>query len=396
MLERDCQVVTRSQWEQQIAAWDAERLLQDQAAVTVPGGDAPGVLVSTWQGLFYGGDGSLTKIMEPVPGSEHLDGAAVLSDRDGGFFLAIDGVTTGYKAGSGTTVLPVEDGLDPQNTSRLVWVDSGGVTLLLHLGYTEDDFYGFRWPTLEPWREGVSASLANGYTLGSANRTVALVDDTGTVITIDHFSDLDATTYLAAWEGPDDGSSQPQLMKVSGPHSGEVSLHDFDGRRVIVSTHPGEPVGNNATFFVIDLECPECLEAYVTQPGVATLTGSKPIEGTIELGPADIGGCSLATSGAPPIEATTAGAAESTRILLLSDAERCGTRELHARTVSDGTELVLSTSAMTDRRRRGDGHPRVEELYYVLQTAPGSYEEKRGQWCSCGLHSPAPTSTGET
>ncbi|MGA9597438.1 MAG: PASTA domain-containing protein [Acidimicrobiia bacterium] len=28
MLERDCQVVTRSQWEQQIAAWDAERLLQ--------------------------------------------------------------------------------------------------------------------------------------------------------------------------------------------------------------------------------------------------------------------------------------------------------------------------------------------------------------------------------
>ncbi len=46
-----------------------------------------------------------------------------------------------------------------------------------------------------------------------------------------------------------------------------ASLHDFDGRRVVVAVEPHEPAFAPRTFYVIDLECADCTEVVETPGG---------------------------------------------------------------------------------------------------------------------------------
>lgn len=52
-----------------------------------------------------------------------------------------------------------------------------------------------------------------------------------------------------------------------------ATLHDFDGRRVILSRAPFEPALPEESFFVVDLSCGACLRRFVTAAGRASLVG---------------------------------------------------------------------------------------------------------------------------
>ena len=63
-------------------------------------------------------------------------------------------------------------------------------------------------------------------------------------------------------------------LRIGGPAEAYARIHDFDGRRVIVSRGPFEPALPSETYMVIDLSCPECTEVFVESAATAALTGA--------------------------------------------------------------------------------------------------------------------------
>jgi hypothetical protein len=71
-------------------------------------------------------------------------------------------------------------------------------------------------------------------------------------------------------------------LGLGGPEQPFVVLHDFDGRRVIVSIEALEPADAPRTVYIIDLECPTCTEVIETITAqsfdlVGNLSRSNPI-----------------------------------------------------------------------------------------------------------------------
>ncbi len=87
-------------------------------------------------------------------------------------------------------------------------------------------------------------------------------------------------------EGQPVGVTEPARLIVSGPsgpvvdipvgsfYSPWVTLHDFDGRRVILSRGPLEPALPEETFFLVDLACGSCLQRFTASATRAALVGS--------------------------------------------------------------------------------------------------------------------------
>jgi hypothetical protein len=114
----------------------------------------------------------------------------------------------------------------------------------------------------------------------------------GRTVVVDYPENLDAErdeTGALVW--PFD---LPELV-VRGPEGEELArielgseqqpfalLHDFDGRRVVVSVEPNEPAFAPRTISVIDLECADCTEI-VEAPGADTLelVGVLPSDGPV-------------------------------------------------------------------------------------------------------------------
>ncbi len=136
-------------------------------------------------------------------------------------------------------------------------------------------------------------------------------------------------------------------VKVSTSTERLVRIHDFDGRRVLLSRQAAEPVGSNATYLVIDVECPglaRCALAMVDQPGTAALTRSVDSAGpfTDEVG--DLGVCSAELLADDPITAAPdlPEAIQLTRGRMLQLAGGCNMSDLHLFAVESGTALVQS------------------------------------------------------
>ena len=63
-------------------------------------------------------------------------------------------------------------------------------------------------------------------------------------------------------------------VPVGSFYSPSVTLHDFDGRRVVLSRGPFEPALPEESFFVVDLACGSCLARFGAAATGATLVGS--------------------------------------------------------------------------------------------------------------------------
>ncbi len=60
-----------------------------------------------------------------------------------------------------------------------------------------------------------------------------------------------------------------------------ATIHDFDGRRIIVSVEPFEPAAAPRTVYVIDLECASCTEVIDAGPDSFDLVGSLDRQGEL-------------------------------------------------------------------------------------------------------------------
>ncbi len=132
-------------------------------------------------------------------------------------------------------------------------------------------------------------------------------------------------------------------LRIGGPVEAFARLHDFDGRRVIVSRGPYEPALPPETFFVIDLACPECTKTFIEAAATATLTGPDAEWDGIVAGPSGI--CSSwdpSFTQAP--EAGLTDRAEAARAALIRAAAACDITGLQYGLDVDAT-LVLGDAA---------------------------------------------------
>ncbi|NND01735.1 MAG: hypothetical protein HKN91_03025 [Acidimicrobiia bacterium] len=338
--------------------------------LVVPAGGIEGeFVVATWQRLREHDRDQIPNLLATFD-APALEGPAVASDRNGGLYLAADGVIEYFAPGSDTpTTLPIHPEANPTVTRSLVWVDFGSMNVLLHVGDTEDDLYGYDVIAEQPWLEGVADSFGSGYLRLQGERFATLTDGDGADLTPETAGTADVWLTV-------DSEGELFRVKVSTEAERVVRLHDFDGRRVLLSRQAAEPVGSNATYILIDTECARslgCVLAMVDQPGTAALTRRVLSEGPVERDRVDLGTCSAqgtspdVITDAPSLPETV----QLTRGRMLRLAAACNMADLHLLAVDSGTRL-LQSNAYVDGIIGGElaGFPTLATIVALFQEAP--------------------------
>lgn len=311
----------------------------DPMELTIPGAGLQGsFVVATWERLVEHDVSGKPSVLFEHRDATALDGPAIASDRTGGLYVAEDGRIE-YLAPGGPqpTELPIHPDASPRVSRSLAWTTVGGTDVLMHFGDTEADFYGFDPVTGEPWRDVVSSAIPDGLARFVGGRFAMLTDADGNEISREEESDV----YLVV--GNETAAAR---IKVSTAREREVRIHDFDGRRVVVSRHPGEPVGANATYLLVDAECRgivDCVRVIVDQPGSAALPRTLAPEGPVVTEPVDLGTCSSAETSETLVsdDRTLPDAVQLTRRLILQLAADCNIADLHQWAAESPTNLVF-------------------------------------------------------
>lgn len=388
-----CWVTTREEWDRQVARWnearaEEENRQRERADAVLPQALPEGMLISTWEGVIHSTPTETTGLFEHAD-PQVLEAPAIASDGDGGFYLATNGRIQHYAVGSADVIeLPVHPDATPTTSSRLVILDDGDRRLLLHFAFDDEaSFYGVDLATNEPWREGVSDGLAEGFMATTGNRTVFLADDEGEMITTAHYGTAaniaPDPTYLVVLED-DEVVHRLEVAKGrddGGIHDRVIGIEDFDGRRVILSRHPGEPVGADMTFMLIDLACEGgCMQVVVDQPGSATLTGMVEIALPLGFGLDTIAACSGSPRAAEPTNEGLPPAVVAARDTWLRWAEICNVAVLNGQastTLRWGQTFIDESTGIVGAEALS--YPVLEQTIAVLtQAVPGSYADDNG------------------
>lgn len=358
-----------------------------------------GFVVATPAGIYLRGPGGtawdIDRTNQPTI-------RAVATDRSGGLYLARDGLV--YFTAPGDPIrpdrqvaLPVHPDASPDASRSLVWMTVGEAEILLHFGDDEDDFYGYDVAAGEPWREAVSAALADGLARVAGGRFALLTDEAGNDLEVADMGRTDV--YLTVGNVAE---TDMTTVKVSTPFDDAVRIHDFDGRRVLLSRYPAESRATpdvpapfidfyestdwDATYIMIDTECAGlfgCVEILVHQPGTAALTGALLSEGTLATELPAIGECS-ATGLSPGTlglgDAVPPEAAQLTAELIMQLAGACDIAWLHefARDNRRDTDAARSSILQLSHGRidgiagaEMSGLAPLANLIEVLQFEPG-------------------------
>ena len=81
----------------------------------------------------------------------------------------------------------------------------------------------------------------------------------------------------------DDNGAELLRFEIGDFERPYVTLHDFDGRRVIVSKEPFEPAAAPRTVYLVDLECPGCTTVIDAGPDSFDLVGVSRSVGPVGL-----------------------------------------------------------------------------------------------------------------
>lgn len=308
--------------------------------VVPPGGIEGEFVVATWQGLSeHDRDQSPNMLATFV--APALEGPAVASDRNGRVYLATDGIIQYFAPGTGgPTTLPIHPDARPTVSRSLVNTTIGGADVLLHFGDTEEDFYGYDLTANEPWREGVAAAFADGTFRMVGDRFATLTDAEGNDLRPEDRGTVDV--YLNV--GTESAFTQ---LKVSTAFERDVTIHDFDGRRVLFSRKRAEPAGANATYVLIDFQCEGffgCVLAMVDQPGTAALSRWVPPIGQDSSSLFNLDGCSAAGTSESLLndDPSLPEALQMTRSRMLFLAASCNIADLHLLAQEDGATIILT------------------------------------------------------
>ena len=80
----------------------------------------------------------------------------------------------------------------------------------------------------------------------------------------------------------DDAGAELARIELGTFDAPIATLHDFDGRRLIVSVEALEPASGARTVYLVDLECADCTEVWQTEgPDSFDLVGTLPTEGAV-------------------------------------------------------------------------------------------------------------------
>lgn len=168
----------------------------------------------------------------------------------------------------------------------VVVVDGVQYAILFQPGYVGVEA-GFRWIDLNTAAE---ASPLDGYVRLSGEYALAY----GAQGRWAHIEDADWTD-VAQGEGGEPIPPFPLPMMVIEDDAGRellrfeigdferpyVTLHDFDGRRLIFSKEPFEPAAAPRTVFLVDLECPGCTQVFEAGPDSFSLVGVEKSTGPV-------------------------------------------------------------------------------------------------------------------
>jgi hypothetical protein len=128
-------------------------------------------------------------------------------------------------------------------------------------------------------------------------------------------------------------------LRIGGPVEAYARIHDFDGRRLIVSRAPYEPALPPETYLLVDLACDGCTETFVEAAATAALTGPDVDWAGDVVVPGGICGAWDPEYGAAP-GADLPTLAGATRASLLRTAAACDLTGLRSQ-LAVGAELLL-------------------------------------------------------
>lgn len=232
----------------------------------------------TQMGLLYGSDGTLIADLEDFA----LSTRRVVWDGSAGIvYVAADG-TLRHLGPDGNRQVTAD--LPEGATTRILGAVPGDPTLI---GVVAED--SLQWIDLASGDRvdqpagGVEWDPAGGSIFTDQGRTV-LVDDSGL-----ETADRDESgAPIGEFELPrvvvEDASTGEDLttLVLGTSERPYLRIHDFDGRRLIVSREPQEPAYPPMTVIVIDLECADCTREIETSgPDSFTLVGVSQSEGAV-------------------------------------------------------------------------------------------------------------------
>lgn len=157
-----------------------------------------------------------------------------------------------------------------------------------------------------------------------------------------NFSDVNPTFLVVE----DQEGTELTRFRVSNDLEPFVLLHDFDGRRVLLSREPFEPAAGPQTFLLIDLVCGwDCTEFFYVNPASGALTGEmRPaqVEDAVLTGwPDVIRSCSAEGFADDPVAQTgLPDEVAATRNFLTFWAANCGVVYLDIRAAESNTDFV--------------------------------------------------------
>ncbi len=208
----------------------------------------------------------------------------------------VDGVVYLADGGEGKWLLrwarPGEDSLVlelewfTEALADVVVVDGVQYAILFQPGYVGVEA-GFRWIDLNTASE---VSPLDGFVRLSGEYALAY----GAQGRWAHIEDAD-WTEVAQGEGGEPIPPFPLPMLVIEDDAGRellrfeigdferpyVTLHDFDGRRLIFSKEPFEPAAAPRTVYFVDLECPGCTQVFEAGPDSFSLVGVEKSTGPV-------------------------------------------------------------------------------------------------------------------
>lgn len=269
----------------------ASTVLEEQASTTAahvsstttslpPSEPASNLDLSAHQWVTLGRDGLVAADGTVVwPASSQFD-KAVARDRAGGLVFVEGSNLLWFAEGRAEPVLVVQG-----VPGRLVEVVSAGGEMVAALGYEEFAHFRLSDGTGVPDLDGYVAVEQNGAEVWSAANGWSVWIEGPSLANADEGTPTEVLTH-ARLQIADETGEMIGDQQIGTDDEAWVRIHDFDGRRLIVSRGPIEPAAPPETFFVVDLSCATCTTVFTAALTSATLVHQDTDwDGPLEYGP---------------------------------------------------------------------------------------------------------------